>query len=86
MMNPVDLTFACNNPYITQNGHWAMETNGSMFFHVCPPGYCRCFLNTSYGIKSCLNMFTNSDPDRQCVCGRKGNICFMQTFNHNTFL
>ena len=31
---------------------WAgkqFNEEGSLFFYLCPSGYCRCFLNTSFG-------------------------------------
>ena len=43
-----------------------------LFFHLCPSGYCRCYFNTSIGISLCANVYVNSDPDRQCICERKG--------------
>ena len=52
---------------------WASNKEGSLFFHLCPSGYCRCFLNTSFGDTACEKVYTNSYPDRQCVCGRKGS-------------
>ena len=57
-----------------QSGQWSTfveDKNSNLFIYYCPPGYCRCFLNTSVGSSSCVNVYVNSDPDRQCVCGRK---------------
>ena len=48
------------------------DNSVGLFFHLCPSGYCRCYFNTSIGISSCANVYVNSDPDRQCVCERKG--------------
>ena len=59
-----------------QPGQWstyAQSQDGNLFFYYCPPGYCQCFLNTSVSDSSCVNVYVNTDPDRQCVCGRKGN-------------
>ena len=61
--------------YSKQKDHWAIHVEDDsvgLFFHLCPSGYCRCYFNTSIGISSCANVYVNSDPDRQCVCERKG--------------
>lgn len=46
---------------------------GNLFIYACPPGFCQCYLNTSVGDSSCINVYTNSDPNLQCGCNRKGN-------------
>ena len=59
-----------------QSGYW-VSGNGpgsGLSFLPCPPGYCGCSQNTSLGASSCVTVYTNSNPDLQCVCERKGTL------------
>ena len=62
------------------------DNSVGLFFHLCPSGYCRCYFNTSIGISSCANVYVNSDPDRQCVCERKGKWIIFPFGKPNTCL
>lgn len=44
----------------------------SLYFQWCPTGYCRCYFNSSVGDKVCASVYSNSNPDMQCACSRKG--------------
>lgn len=61
-----------------QYGKWAVYVPSStpnLRFYPCPPGYCRCTTDTSMSGDgtTCVYTYTNSDPDRQCSCSRKGD-------------
>ena len=58
-----------------QTGQWALRVKGkhpNLYFYTCPPGYCQCFFNTSIGHTACVHVYSNTQPDRQCACDRKG--------------
>ena len=58
-----------------QTGQWAVRVKGkhpNLYFYTCPPGYCQCFFNTSIGPTACVHVYSNTQPDRQCGCDRKG--------------
>ena len=44
----------------------------NMEFYSCPAGYCRCSYDKSVDNTTCIYSYSHSDPDLQCVCGRKG--------------
>ena len=60
----------------TQNGYWAVFTpsisGSNLEFYPCPPGYCACTQYSDVGNTTCVYTYTNTDPDRQCTCDRKG--------------
>ena len=59
-----------------QNGYWAVFTpsisGSNLEFYPCPPGYCACTQYSDVGNTTCVYTYTNSNPDRQCVCDREG--------------
>ena len=66
-----------------QQGKWAVflpsaeEVN--LEFYACPAGYCRCRRNTSFGNDTCVYSYINTDPDLQCISGRRGefDVCLI---------
>ena len=77
----LSLPHSCeNNTFLlSQSGYWGApytdprgyseEINN---FYPCPAGYCRCSQETSLGPTMCVYTYTNSQPDAQCVCNRRG--------------
>ena len=64
---------------ILQSGMWATyvppEGDGeNLKFYPCPPGYCSCVNDVITDISGtmCMYSYTNSNPDLQCSCNRKG--------------
>lgn len=65
---------------LIQNDLWAEYVPSQMpnlFFYPCPPGYCRCFQNTSLGSTSCASVYSHSFPNLQCKCNRKGMLIWL---------
>ena len=69
----------CTHSGYSQSGYWGArytDPNGYSEeinnFYPCPAGYCQCSQETSLGPSVCVYTYTNSQPDAQCVCNRRG--------------
>jgi len=66
---------------------WGIEQahfpDKNLVVYPCPTGYCNCILqHNNLGEDVCSFAYFNGDPDKQCVCERKGQYISSLLCNH----